>query len=142
MPADFVHPVLGALAYDQGLNWYSADGASNSVPQLYLSLDECPDEDVFIAQASRRLESLSASIARAKGAACSLLELANSEWLPEGATPMDAAGFMAKLTVDSATFYPDGTMDVIFRADDLFAGHGVIVSLDADGQAIDAAICG
>lgn len=142
MPADFVHPVLGALAYDQGLNWYSADQASDSVPRLYLSLDECPDEAVFVEQASRRLEGLSASIARAKEAASSLLELANSEWLPEGAAPMDAAGFMAKLTVDSSTFYPDGYADVLFRADDLFAGHGVIVSLDADGRAIDAAICG
>jgi hypothetical protein len=142
MPADFVHPILGALAYDKDLNWYSAEQTSNGVPRLYLSLDECPDEAAFVEQASRKLASLPASITRANEAACSLLAIANSERLPKGAPTLDAARFMAKLTVDSFTFYPDGCAEVLLRAGDLFAGHGIIVSLDAYGRATDPTICG
>jgi hypothetical protein len=142
MPADFVHPILGALAYDGGLNWYSGEQASKGVPRLHLALDDCSDEAAFVEQASRKIERLPACVIRAKEAASSLLVLANSEWLPKGVPLLDVSSFMAKLTVDSFTFYPDGSAEVLFRAGDLFAGHAVLVSIDATGRATGPAICG
>jgi hypothetical protein len=142
MPDDINHPELGLLKYDEGLNWYSAAFASVETPRLYLSLDECTDEAAFVEYASYRVGSASRDIATAMKAAVCLLDLANGEWLPAGAAERDADSFMAKLTVDSLTFYPDGSSEVIFRAADLFAGHGVLVSLEPDGRASDATLCG
>lgn len=142
MPDDVNHPILGFLKYDEGLNWYSADLASIEIPRLYLSLDECPNVATFIEFASHRVVSLSTDIATARKTAVRLLDLANGEWLPPGAPARDADSFMAELTVDSLTLYPNGSCEVIFRAADLFAGHGVLVSLEPDGQASDATLCG
>jgi hypothetical protein len=120
------HPLLGFLKYDEGLNWYSADFASVEIPRLYLSLDECADETAFIEFASYKVVSASRDIATAMKAAVYLLDLANGEWLPAEASERDASSFIAKLTVDSLTLYPDRSSEITFRAADLFAGHGVL----------------
>ena len=137
MPENINHSVLGLLKYDEGLNWYSADFAAIGIPQLSLSLDECADEAAFIDLTSHRLVSLSRDIATAKKAAVHLLDIANGEWLPTEASARDADLFMAKLTVESVTLYPDGSSEVTFRAAD-----GVLVSLEPDGQASDATLSG
>jgi hypothetical protein len=142
MPNDINHPILGFLKYDEGLNWYSADLASIEIPRLYLSLDECIDEAAFIEFASHKVASISRDIATARKTAVCLLDLANGEWLPAKALERDAGSFMAELTVDSLTLYPDGSSEVTFRAADLFTGHGVLVSLEPDGRASDATLCG
>lgn len=142
MPNDINHPIFGFLKYDEGLNWYSADLKLIEIPRLYLSLDDCADEAAFIEFASHKAASLPTDIARARNTAVRLLDLANGEWLPDGASARDAESFMARLTVDSLTLYPDESSVVIFRAADLFAGHGVLVSLEPNGQASDATLCG
>jgi hypothetical protein len=141
MPDDINHPILGFLKYDEGLNWYSADIASIEIPRLYLSLDECADGAAFIESASHKVASASREFATAREAAVRLLDLANGEWLPAEALERDADSFMSKLTVDSLTLYPDGS-SVMFHAGDLFAGHGVLVSLEPDGRASDPTLCG
>jgi len=142
MPDNINHPILGLLKYDEGLNWYLADLAAIAIPRLYLSLDECADEAALIELASHRMVSVSREIATARIAVVHLLDLANGEWLPTEAPAKDADLFMAKLTVESMTLYPDGSSEVTFRAADLFAGHGILVSLEPDGQASDATLCG
>ncbi len=142
MPADRIHPTLGSLTYDEGLNWYASEQASKGLPRLYLSLDACPDEAAFLELASRRLGDFPALIFDAKEAASALLDLANSEWREEGCSALDSSSFKAKLRAESATLFPDGSAEVFFRADNVFAGHGVIVSIDANGRATDPTICG
>lgn len=142
MPDDINHPILGFLKYDERLNWYSAHLVSLEIPQLYLSLDECRDEAAFIEFASHKVTPASKDIATARTAAVRFLDLANGEWLPAGAPERDADSFMAKLTVDSLTLFPDGSSEVTFRAADLFAGHGILVSLEPDGRAAEVTLCG
>ncbi|MEW6371435.1 MAG: DUF2262 domain-containing protein [Pseudomonadota bacterium] len=142
MPNDINHPILGSLKYDEGLNWYSAHLGPIEIPRLYLSLDDCADEAAFIEFASRKVASLPTDIATARKTAVRLLDLAKGEWLPDGASTRDVDSFIAKLTVESLTLYPDESSVVIFRAADLFAGHGVLVTLEPNGQASDATLCG
>jgi len=69
-----------------------------------------------------------------------LLELYNTAW-NEGAA-IDGARLAACITLQAVTFYPDGSAELFYDDGDLFAGHTLLVSLDAQGNLQDATIAG
>jgi len=137
-------PILGALEFDADLNWYQGRltvGGQDAL--LYLSLDECQDEQALLAMASEKISDAEISIRMAKEfAARELLELKNGEWLGEGESPFTEERFAEKLLLESMVFYPDRTRELTFRDGGLFFGHVVLVSLDEDDACADASIAG
>ncbi|MDQ2686365.1 MAG: DUF2262 domain-containing protein [Armatimonadota bacterium] len=73
-------------------------------------------------------------------AADELLDIYNEEWNDDA--PLSAEEFMARLTLDDIGIAPDGSAELFYQDDGLFAGHAVLVSLDADGNLDDADIAG
>lgn len=144
MKTSFAHPVLGELTYDAGLNWYEgrlvADGDAGSV---YLSLDECEDEEALVALAAAKIAEASRTVRQAKEFSASvLISLKNGEWLGECESAFSEEQFVKKLVLESMVFYPDRTRELTFRDGGLFFGHVVLVSLDHNDECSEAGIAG
>ena len=144
MKTPITHPVLGELTYDAGLDWYEGRlVVEGDVGRVYLSLDACDDEDDLLSFAAARIPETPDVVRRARlYSARTFLDLRNSEWLAEGEAPTSEAQFVARLELESVTFYPDHTREVTFRDGGLFCGHLVTVTVDADAECEDASIGG
>jgi hypothetical protein len=144
MKSSFVHPSLGALAYDEGLNWYSCSVmASGDRFEIHLSLDGCDDENALLEVAEQRVSRLEPFIHAAKQyAAASLLQEINTQWLISSETALSLAELVVRLKVRSLTVYPSGTQDIILGPEKLFSGHCVILSSDESGNFTEASVAG
>lgn len=61
-------------------------------------------------------------------AAKNLLKLKNESWLDEDEKKLTSLQFKERMTVESITFYEDGSFEFIFDDGDLFWGHSIQVS--------------
>lgn len=67
-----------------------------------------------------------------------LLDLKNEAWLDEDEDPVTADEFKALLEFNELSVYDDGGIAFVFDGGDLFWGHFVTISTDADYQFISA----
>lgn len=138
--------LLGSLTWNGDLDWW--EGRVQLAPghPLRLSLSvEVEDADIVpvneIAHARRILLFLREHEPEARlVAADELLEIYNAEW-NEG-DPLEEEEFMERLTLDDVNIAPDGSAELFYQDDDLFAGHTVLVTVDAQGNFSDADIAG
>jgi len=71
-----------------------------------------------------------------------LLDCVNQEWRPENVPAIDAAGFLAAISLHAVTLYGDGYYDLMFDAGDLLGGHWVEVLGSLEGGPVNAEIVG
>lgn len=137
-------PVLGTLSYNPVVNWYEAvcrpDGRT---AELCLHLDD----DGTLASTLRRAHALYADAARyllgaRKYAVEQLLTLKNERWLDEDEEPVTEAEFMERITLQSIVFDADGTVTFYHLDDDLFWGHSIEITMDAEDRYVRADIPG
>ena len=135
-------PIFGELTWEDNLEWWTGhvEVAPGHAIQVALSTTE-GELETLLAQARpllARIRREEADLRRATAEA--LLELYNTAW-NEGAA-IDGARFAACITLQAVTFYPDGSAEMFYDDGDLFAGHTLLVSLDAQGNLQDATIAG
>ena len=138
--------VLGTLTWNADLDWWEGrvDLSAGHPVRLSLTVEE-EDADVEpaqeIAHGRRVLLFLRGHEPEARlVAADELLEIYNAEW-NEG-EPLDDEEFMGRLTLDDVNVSFDGSAELFYRDDGLFAGHTVLVMVDANGNFADADIAG
>ncbi|MBI5275705.1 MAG: DUF2262 domain-containing protein [Burkholderiales bacterium] len=108
------HPSLGALSYDEGLNWYEGPAvADGDRVHVNLSLDACDDENTLLAIAERRVVRLGPIVKAAKQyAAASLLDEINTQWLATSEKPMSLAELVNRFCARSLIVFPDGCQEI------------------------------
>ena len=144
MKTSFVHPSLGAFAYDEGLNWYEGSAAADGDRMaVYLSLDDCSDEEALVKLAERRIARLEQIVRAAKQfAAASLLQEINTQWLVPTEGEMTEAGLGSRFCAGSFTVFPDGTQEISLGPEHLLSGQCVILSSDENGDFTEATVAG
>lgn len=128
------HPVLGALGFDQNLDWWEGQVAFGGAQiSVYVSAGGPETFDAAAAILGR------ADCHRLRAfAAQELLALHNESWLQDGDVALSVDEFVARL--QPVSFCVEGGDGASFDFDDgdLFWGHAVVVEVDRDGQPISA----
>jgi hypothetical protein len=136
--------LLGTLTWNEDLDWW--EGRAVLAPGHAISLSiEVEDATVAptqeIAHARRILLFLREHEPEGRLiAADELLEIYNAEW-NEG-EPLNDEEFMARLTLNDVNVAFDGSAELFYQDDGLFAGHAVLVTVDPNGNFADADIAG
>ena len=147
MTLDFDHPVLGPVQYQAHYG-----GCYSGM----LVLDGDPARfdlwETDATEARRRLDALvvrmpdlNTQIRAAKvHSALHLLDLKNNTWTEEDGSEVTRDQFVARLRLVHLDFRPqaEGQIDLTFDDGDLFFGHVIQVSVDADGGLSPAQIAG
>jgi hypothetical protein len=129
-PVRVKHPALGTFTLDRALDWYEArpnwDGRR---VHLYLSREDCADEDALFALAEGLWKERKKWDRRARDfAAEELLDLKNGDWLDDGEKELTARRFKARMTLESVLVNPDGRFEFTYDDGNLFWGHVIQVS--------------
>ena len=134
--------VFGRLTWDAQLEWWEGSVEISPGQEVEVSIqDEEGEAEESIARARRAYESVRDSgeyICRC--AARELLAICNEEWNTGDAFSEDE--FIAKMSVDNVTLYPDGAAEVYYDDGGMFRGHKILISVDPDLKARNADIVG
>ena len=138
--------ILGTLTWNGDLGWW--EGQIELVPGHRLSMSlSVEEEDAAvkpaqeIARARRVLLFLREHEPEARLVASDeLLEIYNAEW--NDGEPLDEEEFMDRLTLDDVNVSFDGSAELFYLDNGLFAGHAVLVTVDANGNFADADVAG
>jgi hypothetical protein len=137
-------PLLGRLSWNAELGWF--DGQilhGTETYRVHLSVSDEDDPHASLGEAISAVKSARSRLEEFKvESANRLLELYNDEWRNEGDAVKDASEFVACLSMESITGYPDRSAEVTFTDGELFAGHLIIVSVEDDGSISDVTIAG
>jgi hypothetical protein len=138
--------VLGTLTWNDTLDWW--EGRVELVPGHGIGLSLTVEEDEADAPAVAEIAFARDLLARLRErepearvvAAEELLEIYNEEWNDE--EPLSEEEFMSRLTLEDVNIAPDGSAELYYQDDGLFAGHTVLVTVGADGNFEDADVAG
>jgi len=135
-------PVFGELTWEDHLEWWTGQVEVAPGQTLQVALSTTQEGLETLLPKARplfsRLWREEAELRRATAEA--LLELYNTAW-NEGPA-IDGARLAACITLQAVTFYPDGSAELFYDDGDRFAGHILLVSLDAHGTLQDATLAG
>jgi hypothetical protein len=141
-PTAMIDPVFGALRWNPDLEWWegSVKLVSATPFTLYIfardtAVGEISDE---ARRAFRTLPQFESECRRY--AASELLEIKNQEWAEK--KEVSESEFIKRLIPDSVEIHESGYMELHFRGDDLFWGHGVGVRIQPDGKFQEAVVEG
>jgi hypothetical protein len=129
MKPTLLDTVLGELTYNERLAWYKGQVTFEPLGPFAVALStESTDEvDAMLHNAGQFVRDIVTIDQRARDyAAEALLDLYNDEWR-EGPI-LSQEDFIRRLTLESVTFYPDGSIEMLYDDGDLFWDHVVIVS--------------
>jgi hypothetical protein len=71
-----------------------------------------------------------------------MLKLKNDVWLEEEQNELNKNEFAKEIQFYGLNVYEDGTMQIYYRAGDLFWGHEIFTYVDSDGKYIDSKLVG
>lgn len=126
-----IHPELGELVYDEKVRWWTGRVSFGGREDVRLTVDAPLDvDDSLFAGAARALAAVDCEDLKSFAAA-RLYALYNRTWRSKDGPDVDEAGFRALLRPRTFSVQDDGAMSVTFDGGDLFAGHDVVVGLDA-----------
>lgn len=139
-----VDAVLGTLVWNADLEWWEGQADIAGVP-IRFSLSQPEDGGSAAAPNIEKARSVIAFLREHEPearlvASDELLEIYNAEW-NDGPALSDEE-FMARLILDDLSIADDGTAEVFYRDDGLFAGHAVVVTIDENGNFADADVAG
>jgi len=134
------HSFFGEMQYNRALGQFESQ-RSIAVGTYSVSISGAVDQDMTMAeQAVRQLENrlpqVAAQVARM------MLPLYNDNWREDDAPVESEASLAVRLGVPSVNVECEGEMTLYFDDDDLFAGHGIQVSLNEAGEVADAHLVG
>ncbi len=135
-------PIFGELTWEDHLEWWTGQVTVTPDHSIQVALSTPEDGlETLLGQAHPLLAHIRQEEADLRQATAeALLELYNTAW-NEGPA-IDGARLAACITLQAVTFYPDGSAELFYDDGDLFAGHMLLVSLDADGTLQDATLAG
>jgi hypothetical protein len=141
---DREHPYLGPLRYNAELNWWEGALPTAAVAiKVYLSLDECSDEEALLSTAEAVCRALASWRQRVEDFAVrELLPLKNESWLEEGEPEITPEEFRNRMSLESISFYPDGAFEFLHDDGELFWGHSIQVCGTVEEGPTDADIPG
>jgi hypothetical protein len=126
--------LFGSLRYDANVGRYRGQVEFSPGHRVELSVSvEGVDPDTAIERARQifpRVQAQEAELRRA--AAREKLALYNEHW-SEG-EKIDADEFARRIALSSVTIHPEGEVELWYADGNLFAGHWIAVSTDADLQ--------
>jgi len=126
--------LFGTLSYDARLRWYRAQVEFSPSHRVELDISvEGVDPDMAIERARQifpRVQLQEAALRLA--AACEKLALYNDQW--SQGERIDAKEFSRRIALSSITIHPEGEVELWYADGDLFAGHWIAVSTDAELQ--------
>jgi uncharacterized protein (TIGR03067 family) len=136
--------VLGRLAWDDNLNWYSGKIAKGDISvEVSLTRDQHGSVDRTQARARHVVQNLPTYIELARRYAVeNLLDLKNDNWLDEEEEPLTAAAFRQRMTLESMVFSSNGGITFYHDDGNLFWGHCIQICVDAQDQCVGADIPG
>lgn len=147
MAEDAVHDeVLGKLTWNSDFDWWEGDVDLSPNHSISISLtvdsgDEKSDIDSLIRHGRRIVAFIREHEPEARlVAAEELLDIYNQEW--NDGKPLTEQEFIDRLTLDDINIAADGNAELFYKDDDLFAGHTVLVTVDAAGNFADADVAG
>lgn len=125
---------LGELEWDNNLRWYRG---RLQIADLSFRLSLNPEEGTDVTHALLRAKQVVGDFARyramaAEYAVSELLDLKNSTWLDDDERPITAEEFKARMRLESITVESDSSTTFWHDDGDLFYGHSIQVSIDAD----------
>ena len=133
---------FGTLIWDDSLEWW--EGKREIAPGHFVSIAVSPGDkpsETVLEQARQSLKHLqSEDLAFRRFAADTLLALHNEEW--NDGPPTDGETFAGRMTLTEFAAYEDGRAEISYDDGDLFWGHTIFVSVDANGAFQDAGING
>lgn len=139
--------MLGALVWNSDLDWW--EGRVDMLPGHSVSIsltveddeDSATDIDALIQHGRRIVAFIREHEPEARlVAADELLDIYNQEW--NDGKPLDEEEFMDRLAIDDVNVADDGSAELFYKDDDLFAGHTVVVTIDTAGNFADADVAG
>lgn len=141
-----VDDALGTLTWNHDLDWW--EGKTVLAPDMPLRFsfsveqDDPDDNPAIEIQHTRRvLDFLREHEPEARLVASEeLREIYNDQW--NAGSPLSETEFMERLTLDDVHVAFDGSAELYYRDEGLFAGHAVLVTLDARNNLQDADIAG
>ena len=146
MPDRTIHDdVLGTLTWNDKLDWW--EGRVELTPEhaIGLSISVEGEEGVPLGEEIEQARSILIRLREREPearivAAEELLDIYNDQWNDD--ETLDEEEFMARLTLDDLSVAADGSAELFYRDDNLFAGHTVLVTVGVDGNFEDADIAG
>ncbi|MBY0460780.1 MAG: DUF2262 domain-containing protein, partial [Gemmataceae bacterium] len=135
-------PVFGKLTWDDDLDQW--DGRVELKPGLEVDchLDPTDGQDEKIVGAGRKFVAWlrKKEPAARRYAASELLDTHNDGW--NDGDPISARTFASRMTLETASLQSDGGAALYYRDGDLFWGHCIIVTVNADRAFTDATFAG
>ena len=145
-----IKTTYGTLTLDRSMSWFSSDNIKIGEHTVFAAL-ETDEEDGNTANGALRAFSEIADNFETfdrknkEYAAAQLLDLAN-EWLAEkedaDTEQITQEMFIASMEISELTVSPDGSVTLYYNDGDMFWGHSIEISVDADGTVSDANIAG
>ena len=134
--------VLGTLTWNKSVNCWG--GETEIMPGHTISVTVLAEDTPLatVLEGARPLfQRLRADEpALRQAAADGLLARYNSTW--NDGPPLDSATFMAQIALNGFAAYEDGSAEINYDDGDLFWGHTITVSIDANGAFQDVGING
>ena len=129
LPIKITHPRFGEFEYDRRYDWYETSTSWNRIPTtLNLHCEEPSDYEMVVQRAVKLFEEESQWHEKALNFALSeYFELANGEWLEEGASKVTSTEFKTRMSLSSIGVYPFGLFEMWFEVDGMFTDHGILV---------------
>lgn len=142
-PAPIDDPVLGPCTWDARVNWYQYRPFGQH-PEATLNIKSLtyPSLAAAIQEAREVVDKSEDLIAQGKTfAAAKLLEIYNSVWRDEGQPAIDAAGFIACMTLQDVVVSMH-RLTLYYNDGDLFLGHCIEIRIRPDGTISEACVSG
>jgi len=126
--------LFGTLSYDARHRWYRAQVEFSPGHRVELDISvEGVDPDNAIERARQIFPRVQAQEAALRRAAVSeKLALYNNQW--SQGERIDADEFSRRMALSSVTIHPEGEVELWYADGNLFAGHWIAVSTDAELQ--------
>ncbi|HEY1406055.1 MAG TPA: DUF2262 domain-containing protein, partial [Spirochaetota bacterium] len=132
--------VLGTLVWDDRFDRWETRISFGAKTPVDVSI-ETGGDNAALKRAGKAITRLQTNEPAARlYAAEQLLESYNDNW--NDGKPITVAAFAKKITLESVSIGPDGECELYYDDGDLFAGHCIIVSMDAKGGFTGADIAG
>lgn len=136
------HGRLGDLVYDANVDWWSGKlPFGGHDVDVNVTVPSQLERSAALDRAASAIERLDCDALKLY-AADQLLALHNDTWRDEDDDETDAEGFAARMIPRALTVGEDGSVTAWFDDGDLFWGHSIHVSLDAELRPTDAGIAG
>jgi hypothetical protein len=131
---------FGTLVFDSLLDCYCGAITYNGLPLevSFANMDKVQLDDCLLAAEQLLAKTMQIRQEMAKD----MLDLKNDAWLDEGQTELTPEAFDQAIQLHSIYTYEDKTMDFYYTAGDLFWGHHILTTVDADGQYIESDLAG